>query len=58
MKKYKRLLALVLAAVLLLTGCAGGAASTWQEKYDLGVRYLSEGNYEEAIFAFQAAITV
>ena len=31
---------------------------TWQEQYDLGVRYLSEGNYEEAIFAFQAAIAI
>ena len=58
MKRFKQVLTIVLAAVLLLTGCAGGAASTWQEKYDLGVRYLSEGNYEEAIFAFQAAITI
>lgn len=30
----------------------------WQEKYDLGVRYLSEGNYEEAILAFEAAIEI
>lgn len=29
---------------------------TWQEQYDLGLRYLSEGNYEEAIIAFTAAI--
>ena len=35
-----------------------GAASTWQEQYDLGVRYLSEGNYEEAIIAFTAAIEI
>ena len=35
-----------------------GAASTWQEQYDLGVRYLSEGNYEEAIIAFAAAIEI
>ncbi len=34
------------------------AASTWQEQYDLGVRYLSEGNYEEAIIAFTAAIEI
>jgi len=32
--------------------------STWQEQYDLGVRYLSEGNYEEAIIAFTAAIEI
>lgn len=33
-------------------------ASSWQEQYDLGVRYLSEGNYEEAIIAFMAAIEI
>ena len=31
---------------------------TWQEQYDLGVRYLSEGNYEEAVIAFTAAIKI
>lgn len=35
-----------------------GSAPTWQEQYDLGVRYLSEGNYEEAIIAFTAAIEI
>ena len=33
-------------------------APGWQAKYDLGVRYLSEGNYEEAILAFTAAIEI
>lgn len=33
-------------------------ASTWQEQYDLGIRYLSEGNYEEAVLAFTAAIQI
>lgn len=46
-----------LLAVLLLCGC-GAAAKSWQEEYDLGVRYLSEGNYEEAILAFEAAIEI
>lgn len=32
--------------------------TTWQEQYDLGVRYLSEGNYEEAILAFTTAIEI
>lgn len=32
--------------------------SAWQEQYDLGVRYLSEGNYQEAIIAFTAAIEI
>ncbi len=34
------------------------AALTWQEQYDLGVRYVAEGNYQEAIIAFTAAITI
>ena len=33
-------------------------ALDWQTQYDLGVRYLSEGNYEEAILAFEAAIKI
>ena len=33
-------------------------APTWQEQYDLGIRYLSEGNYKEAIIAFEAAIKI
>ena len=41
----------------LLTAC-GQSAPTWQEQYDLGVRYLSEGSYEEAVIAFTAAIEI
>ena len=33
-------------------------ADGWQEKYDLGVRYLNDGNYEEAAIAFTAAIKI
>ena len=43
--------------VLLLCACVQNAPS-WQEQYDLGVRYLSDGNYEEAIIAFTAAIEI
>lgn len=43
--------------VLLLCAC-GQKAATWEEQYDLGVRYLSDGNYEEAIIAFTAAIEI
>ena len=56
MKRVVRLL-LSLILVLSLTAC-GQSAPTWQEQYDLGVRYLSEGNYEEAIIAFTAAIEI
>ena len=52
-----KLLAVLLCLVLLLAGCAG-KETTWQEQYDLGVRYLSEGNYDEAILAFTQAIEI
>lgn len=56
----RRLLRLLLAAALLcLAGCgAKQTALSWQEQYDLGVRYLGEGNYEEAVIAFEAAIEI
>jgi len=41
-----------------LIACNNGTPSTWQEQYDMGIRYLSEGNYEEAIIAFSAAIDI
>lgn len=51
---------------LVLSGCAKQTSVqeentpvlSWQEQYDLGLRYLSEGNYEEAIIAFTAAIEI
>ena len=71
MKKLCLCLALVLMLPLL---AACGAPSTpavatpgvseapevptWQSQYDLGLRLLSEGNYEEAIIAFTAAIEI
>ncbi len=54
----QRVLAILCVFVLLLTSCGQNAVSTWQEQYDLGVRYLSEGKYEEAIIAFTAAIEI
>ena len=36
----------VLLLALSLCGCAQKAdTAAWQEQYDLGVKYLSEGNY-------------
>lgn len=55
----KKILRATLTFVVLfgLAGC-GPKTPAWQEQYDLGVRYLSEGNYEEAIIAFTAAIEI
>lgn len=52
----KQIFALLLS-LLVLTGCSA-AVVDWQEQYDLGIRYLSEQNYNEAILAFTAAIEV
>lgn len=58
----KRLQFVLASVVIVLCICACGqkeaAPTTWQEQYDLGVRYLSEGNYEEAIIAFTAVIEI
>ena len=55
----KKIIACILATVLTVGLCACGQnGSTWDEQYDLGVRYLSDGNYEEAIIAFTAAIKI
>ncbi|WP_442873531.1 tetratricopeptide repeat protein [Dysosmobacter sp.] len=47
-----------------LTACGrdkangGSSVLTWQEQYDLSVKYLSHGKYEEAIITFTSAIEV
>lgn len=47
----------ILMLFLLLAAC-NPQAPTWQEQYNMGLRYLEEGNYEEAIIAFTAAIEI
>lgn len=55
----KRLISFVTILALLMGLCSCGRKPlTWQEQYDLGVRYLSDGDYEEAIIAFTAAIDI
>lgn len=63
---------ITIISVLLLCACGSNMAEsnsqtlpnnassslTWQEQYDLGIRYLSEGRYQEAIIAFTAAIEI
>lgn len=53
----KRIGILFLILALALCGC-GAQGDGWQAQYDQGVRYLSEGSYEEAVLAFTAAITI
>ena len=54
----KKVISAMLAALLLLSLAACGAKDPWQEQYDLGMRYLNEGNYQEAVIAFEAAIEI
>ena len=56
--EMKKIIGICLIFCLLLCACGQSAQAKWQEQYDLGVRYLSEGNYEEAIIAFTAAIDI
>lgn len=56
MKKYL-MAALMLAVLCFLTSC-GVDEAAWQEKYDLGAKYLEEYNYEEAVLAYSEAIKI
>ena len=44
--------------LIFMTGCGKSTAARWQEQYDLGMKYLEAGEYEEAIVAFTAAIEI
>lgn len=60
-KNMKRVLLFMCLFVGVLCACSQSITTegqTWQEQYDLGIRYLSEGSYEEAIIAFTAAIEI
>ena len=57
MKKLWKIV-LCTALVLLLAACGKNAKTTWQEQYDLGMQYLEDGDYEQAIVAFTAAIKI
>lgn len=54
----KLLLPFLLIIAIGLDACSQNQEAQWQEQYDLGIRYLSEGNYEEAIIAFTTAIEI
>ena len=53
----KRLFLILTLCIVVLVGCSSKIDS-WQENYDLGIRYLNEGNYAEAIIAFTTAIEI
>lgn len=55
MRKAIRNILIFLMAIFMLAACSK-SNSAWQEQYDLGMRFLTEGNYEEAIVALQKAI--
>ncbi len=57
MRKISSVL-LILFMVLALAACSGSETTTWQEQYDLGMQYLTEGDYEQAVLAFTAAIEI
>ncbi len=63
----RKIISIILAMLLVMSSCSNiengaqqgaDSATAWQEQYDLGIRYLTEGNYEEAIIAFTAAIEI
>lgn len=56
----KKLLSLLLSIIMILslTACGTKAEASWQEQYDLGMKYVNETKYEEAILAFTKAIEI
>ena len=56
----RRIFCILLTLTLLLpVGCGQKPQGySWQDQYDLGVRLLSEGNYQDAVIAFAAAIEI
>ena len=55
--KMRRIVALLLVvAMVLLPGCR--KEDKWQKQFDLGCKYLDDGDYEEAILAFNLAVEI
>jgi tetratricopeptide (TPR) repeat protein len=53
-----RILRVVFLGLLLLLAACGQKALTYEEQINLGQRFLEDGNYEQAIVAFTAAIRI
>lgn len=58
MSRKKRYISGVAVCLMLLFCACGRNSPTWQEQYELGLHYLAEESYEEAILAFLAAIEI
>ena len=56
----KKIISLLLSLTLILsfTACGTKAQAGWKEQYDLGIRYVNEAKYEEAILAFNKALEI
>ena len=52
------LLSLICVVLLTFCACSTSYVTDWQEQYNLGIRYLNEGNYKEAIVYFTYAIEI
>lgn len=64
--KKNILIEILIVVVLCITACGKitessnleAAIASWQKQYDLGMQYLKDGDYEQAIVAFTAAIEI
>ena len=59
MRHINKIICIVILFSMLISACGNNvenAITKWQEQYDLGMSYLEEGDYEQAIVAFTAAI--
>ncbi len=58
MKRFISVLTAMMLSALMLFSCGKSMQEKWQEQLDLGMRYLEELDYENAILAFTKAIEI
>ena len=58
MKRFISVLTAMMLSALMLFSCGKSVQEKWQEQLDLGMRYLEELDYENAILAFTKAIEI
>lgn len=58
MKRFLCVLTAVLLSAVMFFSCGKTVEAKWQEQLDLGMRYLEELDYDNAILAFTKAIEV